>query len=174
MAHSEIKLVPPGSVLMTADNKSDLLYVVMRGYCNMASALPGDLERNSTAILQSGSTFPFLETFHGAFSFLTVQAMTVVELLLIRTNIIMNAFLTYEGDYGSFKYALAEHKKIYGSILFRQGARLPLMKSTKRAKKKGQVFQYDLHDVDDIQCSEEAYKQPFMRLGAEWTPCFVE
>ncbi|KAI4455199.1 cyclic nucleotide-gated cation channel subunit a [Holotrichia oblita] len=166
VAHSEMKLVPPNSVILKAENKSDLLYVLMRGYCMMQSSLPGDLERGATAVLQIGSTFPFLETFHGAFSFLSVTTITVAELLLIRTDIIMNAFQTYEADYGSFRDALKEHKQVYGSILFRKGARLPLLTSVEKAKKKGRVFEYDVHDIDDVQYNERAYRQPFLRLGA--------
>ncbi|GJQ83461.1 hypothetical protein Trydic_g8587 [Trypoxylus dichotomus] len=170
VTHSEIKLCPRGAILLKSENKSEILYVVMRGYCKMESNLPGDLERGSTAILQSGSTFPFLETFHNAFSFLQVTTITVAELLLIRTKIVMNAFQMYEADYGSFGQALQEHRRVYGSILFRKGARLTLMRSAKKAIKKGDVFEYDMYDVDDIQCSEEAYKLPFIKLGF-WSGC---
>ncbi|XP_071057155.1 uncharacterized protein [Onthophagus taurus] len=164
-AHAQIKIIPPGATLMDVDVKSDIFYVIMRGFCRLRSFLPGDSERGATSILQIGDTFPFLETLHDTFSFVKVECLTVVELLLIKTHIVISAMQTSQTDFSFFKHALEEHRRIYGTIMKRTGARLPPMISKIKSKGKGNIFEYKIHDSDDIELTKFVFKQAFANLG---------
>ena len=165
-------MAPSGATIIRSESKNDRIYVILRGYCRMESHLPGDLERKISSVKETGYLFPFLSGFYDALAFENVIAVTCVELLLIPTEILLKAFDRYQLDNGSFKKTLEYHQNTYKSFIYKTATRLPKMSAAQRSEKgKGNIFKYNVYDMDVVAFTEEIYLQPFLSLG-EFTNIF--
>lgn len=61
---AKLKTLPPGVVVTVPDAKSNWMYVILRGYCELTSVMAGDRERKTVTVLKANDAFSVIEMLH--------------------------------------------------------------------------------------------------------------
>lgn len=156
---SIFRTVPPGAFLMCADNKTAWIHVIVRGFCSCRSTMKGDKHRKNETVLSRGDAFPVVEVVHNVQTFLTVQAITAVELICVpyyQFTLIMKADKTYINE---LQATVEAHRQEDENLLLRKEGRLPPMIPEEKSLGQGDYFTYTIYD--DYQEMGKEYLQPF-------------
>ncbi|XP_017776010.1 PREDICTED: uncharacterized protein LOC108562248 [Nicrophorus vespilloides] len=76
-------VIPPGHTICEVNKRCFDFYVVMKGYIEIESNLPGDKEKNFVDQRTAYTLFPPLSLFHDVPSFINVKTVTAVQLMAI-------------------------------------------------------------------------------------------
>lgn len=139
---AEVIILPPDTYVQNVNVMSHNVYIILRGYCEMNSMLPGDAERDAKVILKRGDILALIETLHRIKIFGSIVSITAIELLSISYEAFIDVFQSYRSEYMFLQNALKAHMAQFESILMRKGCRLPEMKSVKESLGRVKTFQY--------------------------------
>lgn len=139
---AEVIILPPDTYVQNVNVMSHNLYIILRGYCEMNSMLPGDAEREAKIILKRGDILAVIETLHRIRIFGSIVSITAIELLSINYEAFIDIFQSYRSEYLFLQNALKYHMSQFESILLRKGCRLPEMKTTECSLGRVKTFRY--------------------------------
>ncbi|XP_022919020.2 uncharacterized protein [Onthophagus taurus] len=172
---AEVVVLPPDTYIQNVDVMSHNIYVVLRGYCQMMSKLPGDNERNAKIILKHGDMLAVIETLHRVRMFGLITTVTAVELLSVSYDNFVDIFQSFQTEDLILQNALDGHMETFQTILMRKGCRLPEMRAPGVALGKVETFSFKvIMGKRHKSHLKDEYMKPFLLLGRwKWIRFFL-
>lgn len=160
-----LKVLPPGAVLCTANNKPSWMHIITKGHCVQRSVMAGDVEMDHCTTLNAGDSFPVIEMLHEVLVLTDVKTLTTVEIISIRYLDLLDIFQGYRDIHNEIKEVLDEHLSAYEAALLRKRGRLPDMIPAEKSLGQGEMFKYEIYDEEETSPEKEAFMKPFRKLG---------
>lgn len=143
------KAVPADIVMCKHDFKFNCIYLILRGYCELYSYMPGDKEKEQRRILKFGDSFPVVETLHQVLLFVDVKSLTAVQLICINTDVLFGVLKRHPLVHNELMESINEHYKINKLKLLRQRGRLQPLIPSQKSLGHGDMFTYTVFNETD-------------------------
>lgn len=160
-----LNILPENGVITKADIKSSWIHIILRGYCKLKSNMAGDKEKHTVTVLKPGDAFPVLETLNQVLVLADVVAVTAVELISIKFTTLNDSLIRFPHIKLQISSALSEHRQQFETQLMRKKGRLPEMVPLKKSLGQGELFKYEIFDVQKTARELREYVAPFAALG---------
>lgn len=162
---ADLAVYPEGTIIMREDMRQVHMYVILRGHCAVESSIPTDKYHQYVMTYSYGDSFPVLEMLHKVNSFLKVTAITTVEIVTIPLSQLMTCIKRDDRFYEDLKTVIGDHMETYYMVLTRQKGRLPEMHSDRKARGKGEYFEYTINDKVMVDSHKLISARTFDSLG---------